>query len=123
MAELAMADCQSRAHDWSSHHPRHAQRSHEFYRTDVSGIWETPLPHSDVPLEHRLWHLTHQPITDCLSGSNLDAFTESFQKTLRWRIERCPIGDNWLEVSDLYDFVYIEVIHVQLELLCRSVLP
>lgn len=93
------------------------KRSHEFYRSDNSGIRKTPLPHSDVLSEHRVWHLTHQPITDCLSGSNLDAFTESFQNALRRRIERCPIGDDWLEVSHLYDFVYTEVIHVQLELL------
>ncbi|KAL8725215.1 MAG: hypothetical protein Q9166_007497 [cf. Caloplaca sp. 2 TL-2023] len=96
------------------------KKSLEFYKADSSGIGKTPLPHSNVPPEHRVWHLTHQPITDCLSGSNLEAFTESFQTALRRRIEQCPIGYEWVELSDLYDFIYTEVIHVQLELLCGT---
>ena len=96
------------------------KRSREFYNADNSGIGKTPLPHSNVPPEHRVWHLTHQPITDCLSGSNLESFTENFQVALRRRIEKCHIGHDWVEITDLYDFIYTEVIHVQLELLCGA---
>ncbi|KAL8888889.1 MAG: hypothetical protein Q9215_003758 [Flavoplaca cf. flavocitrina] len=96
------------------------ERSRDFYEADNSGIGKTAFPHSSVPPEHRVWHLTHQPITDCLSGSNLDTFTANFQAALRRRIEQCPIGDDWVDVADLYDFVYSEVIHVQLELLCGT---
>ncbi|KAL8707942.1 MAG: hypothetical protein Q9220_007085 [cf. Caloplaca sp. 1 TL-2023] len=95
-------------------------KSLEFYKADNSGIGKTPIPHSHVAPEHRVWHLTHQPITDCLSGQNLDAFTESFQAALSQRIEDSSIGDEWVEMPDLYHFIYTEVIHVQLELLCGS---
>ena len=91
-----------------------------FYEADGSGIGKQPLLHSNVLPEHRVWHLTHQPIVDCLSGSNLRIFTENFKTRMASRIERNEIGEEWMEMSDLYTFVHDEMMHVQLELLCGT---
>lgn len=92
----------------------------DFYRADNSGIGKEPLPLSNVPPEHRVWHLTHQPIVDCLSGANLNIFTESFHNSMIERIEQWDIGYQWTDMPDLFTFIYSEVMQVQLELLCGT---
>ncbi|KAL9583838.1 MAG: hypothetical protein Q9203_004909 [Teloschistes exilis] len=96
------------------------KKSLPFYQADNSGIGKEPLPHSSVPPEHRVWHLTHQPIVNCLSGSNLTLFINKFQDCLSKRIDQYPCTTDWSELPDLFSFVYHEVIHVQLEVLCGT---
>ena len=96
------------------------KRSLDFYRADSSGIGKKPLPHSNVLPEHRVWHLTHQPIIDCLSGAKLNLLSKEFQDCMARRIEQCQIGHEWIDMPDLYTFIYSEIIQVQLELLCGT---
>lgn len=96
------------------------KRSLEFYIADDSGIGMKPLPQSNVLPQNRVWHLTHQPIVDSLSGPKLQVFIDHFQVKMRKRILESNIGDTWVEVQDLFAFVYSELLYVQLELLCGT---
>lgn len=73
-----------------------------FYRADTSGNEKKPLPGSNVPPEHRVWHLTRQPIMDCLSGNALTIFTENFQDGMIKRIQQYTFNEEWTELPDLF---------------------
>ena len=94
------------------------ERSMNFYQSDSSGIGKEPLPLSNVPQEHRVWHLTHQPIVDCLSGANLALFTDHFQERMAKKISDYHFGCEWTTMPDLFTYIYNEVMEVQLGLLC-----
>ncbi|KAL8934199.1 MAG: hypothetical protein Q9216_006029 [Gyalolechia sp. 2 TL-2023] len=96
------------------------ERSMGIYRADTSGIGKEPLLRSNVAPERRVWHLTHQPIVDCLSGTPLTIFTDNFQNSMIKRIEQYSFDDQWTEMPDLFTFMCTELMHVQLELLCGT---
>ena len=62
----------------------------------------------------------HQATVDCLAGSHVTIATERFQAALERRIKNVPIGNDWLEMDDLYSFLRPLVSYSTIEAMCGA---
>lgn len=57
---------------------------------------------------------THKLTNNDLSGSSLRSITSRFQQSLAERLTKVEIGEEWVEVPDLYDFMRVVVMEAAL---------
>lgn len=88
-------------------YPRH---SVEFYGADNSGHLAMPSPDSVVEPENRTFFINHRMLSTYLSGTSLAGITARFIEHFAKQIEEDEsIGDEWVEIPDLYDFMQNQV--------------
>jgi hypothetical protein len=82
------------------------RQSVAFYEADNSGVAATPAPSSTVDPANRIFHTMHKLLNSYLSGPSLTGITARFQEKLANLIEEDDsIGDTWVEIPDLYEYV------------------
>lgn len=78
----------------------------KFFEAENSGITHDPFPpHSFTRPEDRVFYLMHKATVDSLAGSRLVTSALSFQRALAEQIKEVPVGDEWVELPDLFNFL------------------
>ena len=90
----------------------------QFFRAENSGITHDPHPRSSTRPENRVFYLMHKATVDCLAGSHLVSSASSFQVALEKQIKNAPIGNEWLEMPDLFAFLQPYISHSTIEAMC-----
>ena len=86
---------------------------------DQSGIGLHPHPAGrDIEPEHRILHLTHKTIVDCLAGSHLVSIASTFQQSFRSRVCDVKAEFGWTEFPCLLEFLKSEMLCAAVEALC-----
>ncbi|KAJ5035660.1 cytochrome P450 [Bipolaris maydis] len=123
----------------SSHtNPSHAQtfiasqlfgmpkRAAQLFQQDDSGYAATPLPGSRVEGKNRICYRDRKILLDMLQGSEvagvIDRFKCAFEKRMMRIWEDIAEGKEWVEESDLWEFLTREVTPAAIEALCGRLL-
>ena len=92
----------------------------EFFEADDSGITYDPHPQSSRRPEDRVFYLMHKATVACLAGSHLTLAAQSFQRALEKHMDAVPIGHEWADYPDLFDFLRPLISHSTVEAMCGS---
>ena len=90
----------------------------EFFKADNSGISHDPHSNSTTQPKDRIFYLMHKATVDCLAGAHLVSSAASFQNALRKQIDEVAIGDEWVDMPDLYAFLRPLISHSTVEAMC-----
>ena len=90
----------------------------EFFKSDNSGISHDPHPSSQTRPEDRIFYLMHKATVDFLAGAHLVTSACGFQTALKKRIDNIPIGNDWMNMPDLYTFLRPHISHATVEAMC-----
>ncbi|KAL9015329.1 MAG: hypothetical protein Q9173_000057 [Seirophora scorigena] len=88
-----------------------------FYKMDNSGTNTVPNPESNVRPADRLNFFQVKAAQKHLNGAGLAKMTEHFLKVLRRRIDESRIGNQWIDMPDLFTFIQHEVFNAAVEAL------
>ena len=88
------------------------------YYSDDSGMNVRPHPGTNVKAKDRIFHLTHQVLSDLLTGTGLKPLSTRFGVNLRQQLSTDEIGDEWQDFPDLYLFVRTRIFHAAVESMC-----
>lgn len=91
-----------------------------FYLADNSGIGTLSRPESSVRPEHRIIYLQHHAAHIYLSGLSLAEMNQRYLSTLGRNLSARSIGEEWIELPDLYEFLQHEVFRAAVEAMCGS---
>lgn len=97
-----------------------SKKNMEFFRADNSGLTHDPHPMSNVRPDDRIFYLMHKATVDCLAGPHLAATSRDFQTALKERIADVPVGDDWVEMPDLYTWLRPHISHATVKAMCGS---
>ncbi|KAF2185800.1 cytochrome P450 [Zopfia rhizophila CBS 207.26] len=113
---------------WSN--PAHAQQfiasrlfgmppvaSASFVR-DNSGIAAKPKPGTNVESRNRICHRDHEIIRSMFQGPELSDLIDRFSGLLYEKMHHLPIGSQWVEMPDLFEFLVTQITPLSIELLC-----
>jgi len=92
----------------------------KFFEADDSGITYDPHPQSSRRPEDRVFYLMHKATVDCLAGSHLTLAAQSFQRALEKHMDAVPVGHEWVDYPDLFDFLRPLISHSTVEAMCGS---
>lgn len=84
-------------------------KAQDFLAADDSGLNHISHRTSNVKPEHRVDYLIHSSLSKFLSGPSLKSLAVRFQENLSKNLAQLDIGDEWIELSDLYDFVRVQL--------------
>lgn len=91
------------------------------YWDDKSGISPIPLAGTNVAPENRIWHLQSTAAHKNLSGNSLKAMGKRFMEFLAEDIAAdSSIGDDWVQLPDLYGFWQSQVVRAAIKSLFGS---
>lgn len=90
-------------------------KARDFLAADDSGINQKPCQKSTVKPEHRIDFLTHSSLARFLSGPGLKPLAARFQDNLSRNLVRLEIGNEWMELPDLYEFIRVQLFNASAE--------
>ena len=64
-------------------------------------------PHASSPArdpDHRVSYLMLKTTADYLSGPHLTATAQKYQAAMKSQVDSLPVGDDWVEMDDLFNF-------------------
>ncbi|KAL9122095.1 MAG: hypothetical protein Q9187_001355 [Circinaria calcarea] len=94
----------------------------EVYALDNSGIKAQPLPGSNVSPHHRIHHLTHTSMLKFMGGAGLAKWYERWASIFLKNLQSLDLGEDWVEMPDLMDFVSEHFGSAVLESMCGPTL-
>ena len=98
-----------------------SRKDMKFFHKDNSGLTHDAHPNSQVRPEDRIFYLMHKATVDFLAGPYLAATSRAFQTALRERInDDILIGDDWIELPDLYTWLRPHISHATVKAMCGS---
>lgn len=80
-----------------------------FYAADDSVMAAKPRKGSKVRHEDRIYYWQAHTSQKWLSGASLRLMSENYQRFLNDELARSILGNNWVDVPDLYRFLQIHV--------------
>lgn len=80
------------------------EKAIEAYTADDSGPYRKPHPFSNVEPRNRIDFLTHDSLLRGLSGPSMLPTFERFQNILKRNLDAEAIGQEWIELPDLFIF-------------------
>lgn len=86
-----------------------------YYKMDNSGTCPVPNVGSNVKPEYRLNYLQVQAAHKHLNGHGLAQMTGHFMKVLHRQMEQRQIGQDWIDMPDLFAFLQHEVFRASVE--------
>ena len=90
------------------------------YAKDNSGIAPKPLPGTNVAAKDRFFYLHHRLVLKQLSGNSLTGMTTRFLDVLDREFRAYDIGDQWIQIPDLFSWLENAVFTASVESLCGS---
>jgi hypothetical protein len=90
------------------------------YAQDNSGIAPKPLPGTNVPPEKRFFHLHHRLVLKEMSGNTLNGMTARFLSNLDRQFTNQRIGEDWVQIPDLYTWLEKAFFQSSVESLCGT---
>lgn len=94
----------------------------KFWMADNSGASINPHPDSNVRPENRIYFHTNRSTHEFMAGKGLKLFANRFQDLLLKQVSKTNIGNEWLEMPDLYSFVQVTLSTAAVEALCGPAL-
>lgn len=82
------------------------KKSLSAYEADSSGPFPKPFPGSNVEPRNRVDRITHQVLLKGFTGPGLKPLIERTTVSLREKLDRLPVGDEWVENPDLLKFFH-----------------
>jgi hypothetical protein len=73
------------------------------YQADTSGPFPQPYPGSEVEPKNRVDRITHQFLLKGLTGPGLKPLIERTATSIRQKLERLPVSDEWVEYPDMLE--------------------
>jgi len=92
----------------------------ELYTADNSGCYDEPRSGSNVKQANRVDHITHKALSRFLSGPGLDPFFSRFTENLIRNLQMLEIGDQWVEMDDLWGLFKSKITPAAIEAMCGS---
>jgi hypothetical protein len=92
------------------------------FRDDDSGYAATPAPGSKVASKNRICYRDRRLLSNMLQGPELAVLIERFCFAFNMRMATLPVGEEWEELPDLFDFLTTHVTPAAIEALCGPAL-
>ena len=92
------------------------------YASDNSGIKAQPLSGSNVTPHHRIHYLTHTSMLRFMGGTGLAKWYERWATIFLENLQSLDLGEDWVEMPDLMDFVSEQFGSAILESMCGPIL-
>ena len=96
------------------------ERALRLYAADNSGCYNEPHVDSNVMPQNRIDHITHGALNKFLSGPGLDPFFDRFTENLMDRLQSLGIGEQWVDMEDLWGLLKSKVTPAAIEAMCGS---
>lgn len=90
----------------------------ESFLRDKSGYSSTPAKGSNMEARNRICYRDRQILMNMLQGSELSVLMERFTLGVTQRIQNLPIGEEWVEMPDLFDFFATHITPSVIECFC-----
>ena len=90
-------------------------KARNFFAADDSGLNHNPLQSGTVKPEHRIDFPTYLSLSRFLSGPGLQPLAFRFRDNLSRNLAQLEIGDEWMELPDLYDFIRVQLFNASIE--------
>lgn len=90
----------------------------ESFLRDRSGYSSTPTKGSNVEPRNRICYRDRQMLTQLLHGPEVSTMIERFTHRLCRKVHSLPIGEEWIEISDLFEFCTTHITLAVIESFC-----
>ncbi|PVH99415.1 cytochrome P450 [Periconia macrospinosa] len=90
----------------------------ELFLKDDSGYNSTPRKGSEVEPRNRICYRDRQLLTALLQGSEVSTMIERFTLRISRKFHDLPIGDEWMQLPDLFEFIQTHVTPATIESFC-----
>ena len=94
------------------------ERALKLYIADNSGCFEEPNLSTAVKPQNRVDHIMHKAIRRFLSGPGLDPLFNRFTDNVIGRLQGLEIGNEWIELEDLWGFFKSKITSAAIEAVC-----